>query len=199
MCLGKMRRKGGGKQMPRNPKRLRGIVGGGNYPISRVLWRQSSTVCHLSKLAVACKHYRSTLRRNKVLGGQPSNAGLRELSTSHCTARTSPCARWALTPPSHPCSPCGGRLFSSAVCLPSRITSISEGDCPVLPGLSSCENGSRRRQTGLLPFFKKLFACKITLFFQTMPFVPAQSPWWVADVPTGARGNRCGNFQKGQQ
>ncbi len=70
-----------------------------------------ATVCHLSKLAVACKHYRSTLRRNKVLGGQPSNAGLRELSTSHCTARTSPCARWALTPPSHPCSPLEGGCF----------------------------------------------------------------------------------------
>ena len=55
-----------------------------------------------------------------------------------CTARTSPCARWAFTPPSHPYPPCGGRLFSSTVCLPSRITSISEGDRPVLPGLSSC-------------------------------------------------------------
>lgn len=55
-----------------------------------------------------------------------------------CTARTSPCARWALTPPSHPYHPCGWRLFSSTVCLPSRITSVSEGDCPVLPGLSSC-------------------------------------------------------------
>lgn len=135
------------------------LLGYGSNPVSRVLLRREAAVCHLSKPAVACGHYRSTLRRSSLCasGGQPSSAGLRELSTSrlhstHVAMRlVSSCLTFSPLPPV-----CvgrnGGGCFLLQVSLPSRTTFVSEGDCPVLPGLSSRGRWARQRQTGLLPY-----------------------------------------------
>ena len=53
------------------------------------------------------------------------------------TARRSPAGWWSLTPPSHPCRPCGRRSFSSAVTCSHPQLPFSEVERPVLPGLSS--------------------------------------------------------------
>ena len=53
------------------------------------------------------------------------------------TARRSPAGWWSLTPPSHPCYPCGKRLFSSSISSCHQLLVLSPVECPVLPGLSS--------------------------------------------------------------
>ena len=67
---------------------------------------------------------------------QSLNAGILDLAThQECGTQYRCCARWALTPPFHPCRQGGGYFLS----LYSDVTADSPwgGWCSVLPGLSS--------------------------------------------------------------
>ena len=98
-----------------------------------------SGACHLSTPRVTPRLKRSTLRRGKDSLGRTTlvSAVYMNLQPPVDTARRSPAGWWSLTPPSHPCRPCGRRSFSSAVTCSHPQLPFSEVERPVLPGLSS--------------------------------------------------------------
>ena len=103
----------------------------GSLPISRVLCAAYATACHLSTTAVTS---RPLSFYPPARTGRPQAPVYMNFQHPGCTARMSPCAWWALTPPSHPYP--YGRLFSSASTSPRGLLPVRKRIalcCPDFP------------------------------------------------------------------
>lgn len=127
----------------------------GNHPVSQVLWAVSETaVCHLSKSAVACGRYRSTLRRNCCFGRTTLKRRFTRTFNIPAARHAHRHAPGGLLPRLLTlAAPCGrGGCFLLQLACPRGQLPFRKGTvlcCPDFPPAGV----PRRRQTGLLPFF----------------------------------------------
>ena len=96
--------------------------------------------CHhdaLSFYPLTCHRY--NIHYNRTRTSSPQTLVYMNFQLLMCTAHMSPCAWWALTPPSHPYKPCGLRLFSSTLIHPCGRLPIKKQNalcCPDFPPAS---------------------------------------------------------------
>ncbi len=90
--------------------------------------RRGMPVSHLSTMSVAgpsgwaMRCMATVAVYPPTMGEQPLNAGILDLATHEvCGATCRHVARWALTPPFHPCRRCGGNFLSHCSAVAGRL------------------------------------------------------------------------------
>lgn len=141
----------------------------------------SARACHLSARCVTTTLYRSTLRRSSpcdcstspdkpgvmpnptwvlTRAGNPPSPVYTNFQLPTCTARMSPCARWALTPPSHPypLPEEKRRSFSSALVQPHGQLPVKKRNALRCPDFPPAPHIERTRQAVRLHFSLYIFS-----------------------------------------